>query len=121
MQAQTQPKKSANSKSKPRRTPVQAQPPSPPQSRSKGTRQSPGQLPFSHTQDGGGLLHWIGTLEGRERWRNPVDRGLVGVDASGIKCGIPRSLADWQLDNQVLFTANEEYSWMLIGVALTSS
>uniref|UniRef100_A0A7S4GJP9 F5/8 type C domain-containing protein n=1 Tax=Eutreptiella gymnastica TaxID=73025 RepID=A0A7S4GJP9_9EUGL len=71
-------------------------------------------LEFLHTGDQNGLVYFIATNQGTEPWRNPVTSGLIKVEASSIKKGIPPDVCDNHFDQQVFYTDNIPYSWVCI-------
>eukprot|EP00668_Euglena_longa_P042345 GGOE01055970.1.p1 GENE.GGOE01055970.1~~GGOE01055970.1.p1 ORF type:complete len:284 (-),score=49.99 GGOE01055970.1:301-1047(-) len=73
-----------------------------------------GTLAFQFTGDQGGLVNFIATNQGSEEWTNPVQSGLIKVEASSIKKGFPFNVVDAQFNHQVFFTDNIPYSWVSI-------
>eukprot|EP00667_Euglena_gracilis_P019778 EG_transcript_21267 len=73
-----------------------------------------GTLEFQYTGDQGGLVHFIATNQGCQAWENPVQSGLIKVEASSIKKGYPFNVVDAQFTHQVFYTDNVPYSWVSI-------
>mmetsp|Transcript_90594 Transcript_90594/g.156972 ORF Transcript_90594/g.156972 Transcript_90594/m.156972 type:complete len:306 (-) Transcript_90594:2-919(-) len=78
-------------------------------------------LTFSSTHDGQGLMALLGTLGGRQKWMNPVEAGLVQVRASKVASHAPKGrrslyaeVGDSRFTGQCFFTANVEYSWVMV-------
>jgi len=71
-------------------------------------------LEFKFTGDQGGLVSFIATNQGTEPWTNPVDSGLIKVEASSIKKGRPAEVVDSVFTSQVFYTDNIPYSWITI-------